>query len=68
MNYLLITLSALTAFIIGAGGAITVAFVTSKGAAIGEAAWAISIATGLMVAAKDVRSLLKLPPVNPDAK
>lgn len=58
-----IILSALTAFIIAAGGSLTVALVATKGAALDGNTWALAIAVGLISAAKDVRSLLKLPPV-----
>ena len=54
--------NALTAFIISAGTALGVVMVggTPSHAQIGAA-----IVAGLVVAAKDTRSLLKLPPVDP---
>lgn len=60
MDKTTITISAVTAFIIATGGALGVVFVggTPTGWQIGAA-----IVLGLGVAAKDTRSLLKLPPV-----
>lgn len=55
-----IIISAVTAFIIATGGSLAVVFVGGK-----PTAWQIAaaITLGLGVAAKDTRSLLKLPPV-----
>lgn len=58
-----IILSASTAFVIGFAGAIGV--VAGSGNAINSRAWALSVIVGAAVAAKDVRSLMKLPPVQP---
>ena len=60
-----IIVSALTAFIIAAGGSLGVVFVGGK-----PTAWQIgaAITLGLVVAAKDTRSLLKLPDVGNDPK
>lgn len=62
-----IILSAITAFIIAAGGSLTVALVATKGVALDGNTWALAIGVGLVSAAKDVRSLLKLPPVTPES-
>lgn len=56
-------ISATTAFIISAGGSITVGLVAGKGT-MSKEAWALAVAIGAMSAAKDLRSLFKLPPVN----
>jgi hypothetical protein len=65
MNTLTITISAVTAFVISAGGALGVVFVGGK-----PSGWQIGAACmlGLVVAAKDTRSLLKLPPVEDETK
>ena len=60
-----IFVSALTAFIIAAGGALGV--VTAGGKPTGIQVIA-AVILGLVVAAKDTRSLLKLPDVNNDTK
>lgn len=57
-----IIVSAATAFTISAGGAIVA--VVGSGNNLNATAWAIALTFGAMSAAKDVRSLLKLPPVN----
>jgi hypothetical protein len=61
MKTVTIVISALTAFIIAAGGSLAVVMAGGKpsGVQIGAA-----IILGLVVAAKDTRSLLKLPDVN----
>lgn len=56
-----IILSAITAFVIGAGGAIVV--VAGSGNDLNKTAWILSCVLGGITAAKDVRSLLKMPPV-----
>lgn len=65
MNTLTVIISAATAFVISAGGAIGVVLVGGA-----PTKWQIVAACvlGLVVAAKDTRSLLKLPPVNGDNK
>ena len=68
MNTVTILISAITAFIIAAGGAIGVAIV---GGPLTKWQVVAAVVLGLGVAAKDTRSLLKLPPVdsnpnNPD--
>ena len=57
--------SALTAFCVVAGGSIVTVISSQAGgtAALNKTAWILSCALGLVAAAKDVRSLLKLPPV-----
>lgn len=54
--------SAVSAFIIGAGGALTVGLAAGKGT-LNTLAIGLIIATGLVAAAKDYRSLKKLPPL-----
>lgn len=56
-------ISAATAFVISAGGSITVGLVAGKGT-MSKEAWALAIVMGALSAAKDLRSLFKLPPVN----
>ena len=60
-----VLLSALTAFAIVAGGSIITVVASQPGGtgALNKTAWIVSGAVGLVAAAKDVRSLLKLPPV-----
>lgn len=60
MNKGLVTLSFATAFLITAGGALGIAAIGGE-----PTKWQIisSIGLGLVSGAKDVRSLLKLPPV-----
>lgn len=60
MKTVTIIISAITAFTIAAGGALGVVFVGGE-----PTKWQIvaSIVLGLVVAAKDTRSLLQLPPV-----
>ena len=62
--------SALTAFCVVAGGSIVTVISSQAGgtAALNKTAWILSCALGLVAAAKDVRSLLKLPPVSLAAK
>ena len=57
-------ISAGTAFIITAGGAIGIAFVATGGKTPNAGALISSLVLGLVAAAKDLRSLFKLPPVN----
>jgi hypothetical protein len=65
MKTALIIISALTAFCIAAGGALGVVLVGGA-----PTKWQIvaAIILGVVVAAKDTRSLLKLPPVDADNK
>ncbi len=64
MNTVNIIISAFTAFIIAGGGALSISFLALKGAMPGNIVWVSAIVLGLVSAAKDTRSLLKLPPVN----
>lgn len=59
MKPLTIIVSAFTAFIIAAGGALGVVLVGGKPT---NGQIAVAVILGLVVAAKDTRSLLKLPP------
>jgi hypothetical protein len=54
--------SVITAFIISAGGAIAVGFTAGNGK-LNQAGWVLSCVFGAISAAKDFRSLMKLPPV-----
>lgn len=63
MNKTAVIWSAVTAFIIGLAGSGIAAVVEAKGNLPSAASWFVIIITALAVAAKDVRSLLKLPPV-----
>jgi len=65
MNAIQIIVSALTAFIIASGGAMFLVFIQTKGVMPDKTVWAGAIILGLITAAKDTRSLLKLPPVTP---
>jgi hypothetical protein len=53
--------SVISAFIIGAGGAIMVGFASGNGKMNGSA-WSLAVVAGALSAAKDYRSLMKLPP------
>jgi hypothetical protein len=64
MNTLVIIISAVTAFCISAGGSMGVAFIATKGVMPDATVWYAAIAIGLVSAAKDTRSLLKLPPID----
>lgn len=60
----LLFLSAISAGAISFGGALTVALLaTPKGEPISSTVWIVCLATGGVSAFKDLRSLLKLPPV-----
>jgi hypothetical protein len=65
-----ILLSALTAFAIVSGGSIVTVVASQPGGtgALNKTAWIVSGAVGLVAAAKDVRSLLKLSPVSLSVK
>ncbi|HEV2210867.1 MAG TPA: hypothetical protein VG167_19000 [Verrucomicrobiae bacterium] len=54
-------ISAVTAFAIGAGGVLTGGATAGK---LTGSTVAVAVVFGLMAAAKDLRSLYKLPPVN----
>lgn len=61
MNWTII-LSGLTAFIITAGGAVGI--VAASGNTLNKTVWTLSAILGVVAVAKDIRSLLKLPPVD----
>ncbi len=63
MNKTEVLISAITAFTISAGGALGVVFVGGQ-----PTMWQVlaAVVLGLVVAAKDLRSLYKLPPVDGD--
>jgi hypothetical protein len=63
MNKTAIILSAITAFLIGMGGSLTAVIVEAKGNLPSSASWLVIVFGALAVAAKDIRSLMKLPPV-----
>lgn len=56
-------LSALTAFIIAGGGSILT--VIGAGYALNDRAYIIAVTIGLMGASKDIRSLMRMPPIEP---
>ena len=62
--------SALTAFSIVTGGSLITVIGSQPGGtgALNKTAWIIAIATGIVAASKDVRSLLKFPPVSLSTK
>jgi hypothetical protein len=62
--------SAITAFAIVAGGSIVTVVASQPGgtAALNSTVWIVAGVVGLVAAAKDVRSLLKLPPVSLSTK
>lgn len=62
MNKVAVIISAVTAFVISAGGAVLT--VTGSGNELNATAIIIAVVFGLMSAAKDLRSLFKLPPVS----
>ena len=64
MNTITIIISAITAFVITAGGALAIAFLAVHGAMPDLPVWISAVVLGFVAAAKDTRSLLKLPPVN----
>ena len=54
-------LSAITAFIIAGGGSLMTVLIS--GYAINDKTWLAAIVLGLMAASKDIRSLMRMPPV-----
>ena len=56
--------SAATAFIIGLSVSLVAAIVEAKGEMPSGASWLVCLIGAGAVAAKDVRSLMKLPPIN----
>lgn len=63
MKFGIIALSALTAFVIGAGGVIM--GVVGSGYELNVKSWTIASVVGAMAASKDIRSLMRMPPVTP---
>lgn len=63
MKELPVWISPVTAFVIAGGGSVGVALVATKGAAIDTTVWVLAAIVGAVSAAKDLRSLYKLPPV-----
>ena len=63
-GWVLLTLSGFTAFVIGASSPMLAVVAVLNGGPIPVVAWIISIVSGLLVMAKDVRSCLSLPPVD----
>jgi hypothetical protein len=57
-----VIVSAITAFVIAAGGAVVV--VVGSGNTLNRSAMVMAVGLGLVSAAKDTRSLLSLPPVS----
>jgi hypothetical protein len=64
MKYVVMILSAITAFVIGAGGAITA--VIGSGYDMNNKSWTIAIVVGAMSASKDWRSQMRMPPISPN--
>lgn len=58
-----VIVNACTAFVIAGGGCILAALVATKGESPSTGVIIMAVVTGLVSAAKDVRSLLKLPPL-----
>jgi hypothetical protein len=56
-------LSALTAFIIAGGGSLMTVLIS--GYNINDRTWLAAVVLGLMAASKDIRSLMRMPPVAP---
>ena len=53
-----------TAFVLGFGGSIGVVLVATKGSMPDAPTWIAALVLGATTAAKDLRSLFKLPPIN----
>lgn len=66
MRALMVFLSAFTAFAITAGGCLTTAILALRGMPTYDV-WLMSGVVGLVSAAKDMRSLLQLPPLDAPA-
>lgn len=60
----MVLISAFTAFNISFWGSIGVALIALKGEMPHVTVWLVALAVGIVSASKDIRSLLKLPPVN----
>jgi hypothetical protein len=63
-GWVLLMLSAFTAFIIGASAPLLAVVAVLSGGPIPLVAWVISVVSGLLVMAKDIRSCLSLPTVD----
>ena len=63
MEKLPVWISPATAFVIAGGGSLGVALVATKGVELTGTVWIVAVVVGLISAAKDLRSLYKLPPV-----
>lgn len=62
MKWAELVLSAMTAFVIGAGGAGVA--VMGSGYQMNRASWILAAIVGALAAAKDIRAQLKLPPID----
>ena len=60
-----IIFSAITAFLIGLSFSLTAVVVEAKGNLPSPGSWIVVLLGAGAMAAKDVRSLMKLPPINP---
>jgi hypothetical protein len=63
-GWALLLLSMITSFIIGAGTPLLTALAILNGDAIPMVVWIIAATSGFLVASRDVRALLSLPPVD----
>ena len=67
-EWLVMGISASTAFVIAGGAPLTAAMLVLKDAPVPLSVWIFSAITGLMAAGQDTRAFLHLPPVEPGAK
>lgn len=63
MKELPMWISPVTAFVIAGGGSLGVALIATKGVPLDSTVWIVAAVVGAVSAAKDLRSLYKLPPV-----
>ena len=63
--YVSLILSAITAFVSGAGAPLLAVISVLKGDSIPVTAWVISVVSGLLIMSGDIRSQLHMPPVQP---
>ena len=63
MKYVAEIVSAVTAFIITAGGTIVVVVGSQPAGALNRTAWILAGVLGLTASAKDLRSSFRLPPI-----
>ena len=63
MNYVAEIVSAVTAFVITAGGTIVVVVGSQPAGALNRTAWTLASILGLVASAKDLRSSFRLPPI-----